>query len=95
MLNFQQKRDFIQLNLIKIFDILIIPNISITQEDQEEYEEDPDAYIRNDLDEQDTETRRRHCMKFVNQLSARFPQEVNSLIENYINSYIGEYQANR
>jgi len=60
------------MNLMKIFDILILPNISITPEDQEEFEDDPDAYIRNDLEESDTETRRRYCMKFVQQLSKKF-----------------------
>ena len=47
------------------FDILILPNIAITQEDEDEYEDDPDAYIKNDLEESDVETRRRYCMKFV------------------------------
>ena len=54
-----------KMNLMKIFDILILPNIAITDEDENEYEDDPDAYIRNDLEEADVETRRRHCMKFV------------------------------
>lgn len=95
MLNFEPKRNFVKSNLIKLFDILILPNISITPEDQEEYEDDPDAYVRNDLEEQDSETRRRICMKFVNQLSNRFPAEVNGLIESYMNTYLGDYQANR
>jgi hypothetical protein len=30
---------------------LILPNISVTPEDIEEYDDDPDAYIRNDLEE--------------------------------------------
>ena len=59
------KTVFIKNNLMKIFDLLILPNISITEDDFNEYEDDPDAYIRNDLEESDTETRRRHCMKFV------------------------------
>jgi hypothetical protein len=59
------KQAFIKMNLMKIFDLLILPNISITEDDTNEYEDDPDAYIRNDLEESDTETRRRHCMKFV------------------------------
>ena len=63
--NFQSKQEFIKNNLMKIFDILILPNISITPEDMDEYEDDPDAYIRNDLEESDLETRRRYCMKFV------------------------------
>jgi len=65
MANSPQKNEFFKMNLMKIFDILILPNISITPEDMEEYEDDHDAYIRNDLEESDTETRRRHCMRFV------------------------------
>ena len=56
---------FLKNNLMKIFDCLVMPNIAITEYDKEEYEEDPDAYIRNDLEEADTETRRRKCMRFV------------------------------
>ena len=59
MLNFSNKREFIQQNLMKSFDIIVLPNISITMEDQDEFEDDPEAYIKNDLEEQDTETRRR------------------------------------
>jgi len=95
MCNQQSKQEFIKMNLIKIFDILILPNISITVEDQDEYEDDPDAYIRNDLEESDMETRRRHCMKFVQQLSKKFPNEVSSLIGNYVNNYQAEYESNR
>lgn len=72
------------MNLMKIFDILIIPNISITPEDQEEFEDDPDAYIRNDLEESDVETRRRYCMKFVQQLSKKYPEDVANLISSLI-----------
>jgi hypothetical protein len=65
MTNCASKQAFIKMNLIKIFDILILPNISITEEDKDEYEDSPDAYIKNDLEESDAETRRRHTMKFV------------------------------
>jgi exportin-2 (importin alpha re-exporter) len=95
MTNVKSKNEFIKNNLMKIFDILILPNISITQEDEDEYEDDPDAYIKNDLEESDVETRRRYCMKFVQQLSKKYPQEVGSLIGNYVNSFIAEYQSNR
>ena len=39
---------------------------------KEEYEYEPHQYIKNDLEESDAETRRRHCMKFVNRLSTNF-----------------------
>ena len=80
---------------MKIFDILILPNIAITEDDAEEYEDDPDAYIRNDLEESDVETRRRHCMKFVQQLTKKFSGEVAELISNYFNNYQAEYTQNR
>jgi exportin-2 (importin alpha re-exporter) len=95
MVSQASKQEFIKMNLIKIFDILILPNISITAEDLEEYEDDADAYIRNDLEESDTETRRRHCMKFVQQLSKRFPMEMGGMVSNYVNNYLADYETNR
>ena len=90
MANQQSKTEFLKMNLTKIFDILILPNISITPEDMEEYDDDADAYIRNDLEESDLETRRRHCMKFVQQLSKKFPNEVGGLVSNYMNNYLAD-----
>ncbi len=57
--------DFLAQNLQAIIEILVLPSISITQEDIDEFEDDPQAYIRNDLEESDVETRRRTCMKFL------------------------------
>lgn len=57
--------NFFKTNMISIFSLIVVPNISITEDDLEEYEMEPESYIRNDLEESDTETRRRQCMKFV------------------------------
>ena len=51
---------------------MILPNISITQKEIEEFDDDPAAYITNDLEEGNTESRRSHCMKFVQRLSKKF-----------------------
>lgn len=59
----------------------------MTPEDIEEYDDDPDAYIRNDLEESEQETRRRYCMKFVQKLSRKFPSEVTSIVNNFVNTY--------
>jgi hypothetical protein len=49
-----------------------MPNISITQQEIEEFDDDPAAYISNDLEEGNTESRRSYCMKFVQRLSKKF-----------------------
>lgn len=87
--------EFYKANMLSLFELLIVPNISITEDDVEEYECEPEVYVRNDLEESDTETRRRQCMKFVQSLAKRFPVEVNDLISSCVNSLLAEYQANR
>ena len=52
--------------------MLVLPNISLTAEDLEEYEFEPHQFIKNDLEESDAETRRRVCMKFVGKLTGFF-----------------------
>jgi len=53
-----------------------MPNISITEEDVEEFEDNPESYIKNDLEDADIESRRKHCMRFLQRLSKRFGSEV-------------------
>lgn len=65
-------KEFIKQNLEILLQVLVIPNIAVTEQDLEEYEYEPTQYIKNDLEESDAETRRRHCMKFVSKLSSFF-----------------------
>jgi Cse1 len=51
--------EFYKTNMNALFSLLVVPNISITEDDLDEYEGEPEAYVRNDLEESDTETRRR------------------------------------
>ena len=67
-------KDFIGQNLEPLFQVLVLPNISITEQDLEDYECEPAQYIKNDLEESDAETRRRICMKFVTKLSQVYEQ---------------------
>jgi len=95
MSTYGELSDFFKGNMMTLFSLLILPNISLTADDMEEYEYEPESYVRNDLEESDTETRRRQCMKFVQALSRRFPNEVNQLISEYVTQLLSEYQANR
>ena len=51
--------------LDQLFHYVIIPNIALTKEDIEEYEDEPDQFISTDLEETNLETRRRACMNFL------------------------------
>ena len=75
--------------------MLVLPNISLTEQDLEEYESEPAQYIKNDLEESDAETRRRVCMKFVTTLSTVFEQEVSGLIGQFITSMQAEYASDK
>ena len=75
--------------------MLVLPNIAITEQDLEDYEFEPQTYIKNDLEESDAETRRRHCMKFVSKLSSFFENEVGTLIGELIQTLQQEYSQNK
>lgn len=79
-----QYTEFLKQNLNHIFTALIQPNIMLSEEDVEEYMSEPQQYIKNDLEESDTETRRRLCMKFVQQLSKKYPGEMQQLIGSQV-----------
>ena len=87
--------DFIKQNLMAVYSVLIEPNISITQEDIDEFQDEPQTFIKNDLEESDSETRRRQCMKFVQQLSKKFPSEMLALVAQQINTLLALYCQNR
>lgn len=70
--------------MLNIFNVIFLPNISITREDMDEYEDEPDMYIKNDLEESDSETRRRLCMKFLQSLTNKYREEVNALISRFV-----------
>jgi exportin-2 (importin alpha re-exporter) len=87
--------EFIKQNLALLFSVVVLPNISLTQEDVDEFEDDPQQYIKNDLEESDQETRRRHCMKFVQQLSRKYQAEMAGLIGDFITQLNCEYEQNK
>lgn len=95
MASYPDLASFFKTNMLSIFTLLILPNISITEDDIDEYENEPESYVKNDLEESDTETRRRQCMKFVQSLARRFPNEINGLISDFVSNLLSEYGANR
>lgn len=63
--------------------------------DVDEFETEPDTFIKNDLEESDQESRRRNCMTLVNEMCKKYPQESNKVLSEVLQLFMGEYTANR
>lgn len=50
---------------------IILPNVTLREEDVELFEDDPIEYIRRDLEGSDTDTRRRACTDFLKELKEK------------------------
>ena len=87
--------EFFRVNMMVLFNLVILPNITLTGDDIDEYQDEPEVFIRNDLEESDFDTKRRQCMKFVQALTKKFPNEVNQLINDILGTYLADYNTNR
>lgn len=67
----------------------------IQESDVEEFEMEPDTFVRNDLEESDQESRRRNCMILINQLVKKFPQESQAVLNQILELFNKEYTENR
>lgn len=47
------RKPFIEANLLKLFQNVVMPAIAVTEEEIDEFEAEPDIYLRNDLEEAD------------------------------------------
>jgi len=63
----------------------------ITENDLEQFESSPDTYISNDLEEADTETRRRNCINLVHALGRAY--DISSIVMNIVHSELAKYNA--
>ncbi len=72
------------------FQKFIYPNMVITETDLEQFESSPDTFITNDLEEADTETRRRNCINLVHALSRDF--RLNEVVMQIVNTELAKYE---
>ncbi len=86
--NEQAKPVFVE-KMPMFFEKLIYPNMVVTEADLEQFESAPDTYISNDLEEADTETRRRNCINLVHALSRSFP--INEIVMGIVHSELTKY----
>ena len=85
-----EQQGFIQ----AICESVVIPGLRLRDIDEENFEDNPVEYIRNDMEGADGESRRRAACDLVQGLCVLFKQEVTTLCGGYINTLLGTYAAN-
>ena len=85
-----EQQGFIQ----AICESVVIPGLRLRDIDEENFEDNPVEYIRNDMEGADGESRRRAACDLVQGLCVLFKSEVTTLCGGYINTLLGTYAQN-
>ncbi|CEH16542.1 Nuclear export receptor CSE1/CAS (importin beta superfamily) [Ceraceosorus bombacis] len=77
---------------------IILPNISLREQDEEMFEDEPIEWVRREfatvgIEGGDNDTRRKSATTFTKALLEVFPQQITAIILRYINQYLQEYAA--
>ncbi|XP_053200432.1 exportin-2-like [Panonychus citri] len=70
---------------------VIIPNMQFRESDAEMFEDDPEEYIRRDIEGSDTDTRRRAACDLVKSLSRHFEAQITSVFSQYIQAMLTNF----
>ena len=81
--------------LSSICEKVIIPNIEMRECDTELFEDNPEEYIRRDLEGSDVDTRRRAACDLVKGLSRFFEPQITPIFSNYVKVMLERYQTDR
>uniref|UniRef100_A0AAU7BNY5 Exportin-2 n=1 Tax=Propylea japonica TaxID=158624 RepID=A0AAU7BNY5_9CUCU len=81
--------------LSSICEKVIIPNMQFRASDEELFEDNPEEYIRRDIEGSDIDTRRRAACDLVNTLSQNFEKRIMEIFGQYLQVMIGKYNENR
>ncbi|SMN18045.1 similar to Saccharomyces cerevisiae YGL238W CSE1 Nuclear envelope protein that mediates the nuclear export of importin alpha (Srp1p) [Maudiozyma saulgeensis] len=73
---------------------VILPNVTLRESDVELFEDDPIEYIRRDLEGSDTDTRRRACTDFLNELKEKNETLVTNTFMIHMKKFFEQYQSN-
>ena len=69
---------------------VVIPNLFLRQADIEAFEDNPEEYIRQDMERSDADTRRRAASDLVQALSAQFEPQVVAIFSAYVSALLQE-----
>ncbi|OQV15127.1 Exportin-2 [Hypsibius exemplaris] len=93
LLNYKCRSLFDRENVLEsICEKIIVPNIQFRQSDKELFEENPDEFIRRDIEGSDIHTRRRAAADLVRASTKHFEERVTKVLTGYIQFLIAEFQ---
>lgn len=73
---------------------IIIPNMVFRDSDEELFEDNPEEFIKQDMEGSDVDTRRRAACDLVKALSNDFEPQITVVFYQYIQQMLQEYEAN-
>ncbi|XP_031553352.1 exportin-2-like [Actinia tenebrosa] len=79
--------------LQSICEKVIVPNMEFRDEDEEIFEDNPEEYIRRDIEGSDVDTRRRAACDLVRGLSKFHEQPVTAIFHHYVMVLLEQYQT--
>ncbi|XP_058058317.1 exportin-2 [Anopheles bellator] len=80
--------------LASICEKVIIPNMDFRMSDEELFEDNPEEYIRRDIEGSDVETRRRAACDLVKTLSQNFESKIIEIFGQYLQVLLAKYAEN-
>lgn len=81
--------------LRNICENVIVPNMQFREVDEEQFEDNPEEYIRRDLEGSDIGTRRHSATNLVRGLCKHFEGPITSIFSSYIASLLQQYDQDR
>ncbi|GMM38770.1 importin-alpha export receptor [Saccharomycopsis crataegensis] len=79
--------------LNEIFINIILPNITLRESDEELFEDDPIEYIKRDIENNDSNTRRSSSTEFLRELKDKNESLVTETVLKYINEFLGNFNS--
>jgi exportin-2 (importin alpha re-exporter) len=79
--------------LASICEKVIVPNMDFRDADEELFEDNPEEYIRKDIEGSDIDTRRRAVSDLLRTLSQHFEAKILELFSQYLNMLLTRYKG--
>jgi exportin-2 (importin alpha re-exporter) len=78
----------------QICERIVIPNLMLTENDEELFEDNPPDYIRSDIEGSDSTTRRHAAIGLLSALNKHFEQAVTTTCFGFLGTMLNKYTAN-